>query len=227
MYFFFVQTDTFFWCAVAEIWTFLKSLSSSCTLSNDYGVCRKFNLRNFFTSNQLLFVCTVTSQMLLLYATSCSKGKITSLIFYKVELGIKGCLFFLFQMWVIYCIILHSLHIQYVTCQKVFQFLASTSMLPFASHFSISISILFIHRNTFCIWFINSTQQYLCTPLHVHNKWVMKDCRAKTVYYLHYMRLWIHHIHSHFCSLQQSEYFPHFKRRSCWNTNLHSFNITL
>ena len=131
----------------------------------------------------------------------------------------------LFQMWVLYCIILHSLHIQYVTCQKVFQFLASTSMLPFASHFSISISILFIHRNTFYIWFINSTQQYLCTLLHIHNKCVMKDCRAKTVYYLHYMRLWIHHIHSHFCSLQQSEYFPHFKRRSCWNTNLHSFNL--
>lgn len=44
---------------------------------------------------------TVTSQMLLPCATSCSKGKISSLISYKVELGAKECLFLIFKLWVL------------------------------------------------------------------------------------------------------------------------------
>jgi hypothetical protein len=100
MYFFFVHRDTFLVCSYWDM-NISEILDQFLYSEQWLWSVQKIQPEEFFISNQFLFVHTVTSQMLLLCATSCSKGKIPSLIFYKVELGAKERLFFLFQLGIL------------------------------------------------------------------------------------------------------------------------------
>jgi len=52
-------------------WTFLKSLISSCIVSNDYGAYRQFNLRKFINSNEFLITHTKPQLSIKLFSSVC------------------------------------------------------------------------------------------------------------------------------------------------------------